>query len=234
MNDTEAIELLLKTRSMRPYARQDYFDKVRRDAGFSKEGFAELLTDAGEAIENEFYRQKSRTMGLITEGEISTWLNLSHFTNGKWQGHLSKQEIEQINNSVKYFSKQIKLEKLNDHVSYLKSEISKGGKPQLSQKLKKNPDTNIFKNDYAFTLFTLMHKQRPHDNNPKAFYSATYKLMKNDGFINESIQPSVFKNFVEDYDKGGVYLEKIESRHNPSEKNKGVYNEQKDKLPKQG
>ncbi len=139
------------------------------------------------------------------------------------------------NNRLKYGTRKNYPALLEMYRDYLLERLKN---PQLEKSkesaLKKNPDSNIFTNDFAFTLFTLMHEQRPKRDNPKAFYSATYILMKKDGHINGSIQPSVFKNYVERYSNGEVYLEKIDKTHNPSQKNKLTYSEQKQSLLKQG
>lgn len=98
-------------------------------------------------------------------------------------------------------------------------------KPQQSESLLKNPRQDIFKNDFAFTLFDKMKGFYIDTKTPQANYSFLFDIMKQDGFV-----ICTGKKFIDFLSEFNISMTKIDSAKTGNKDKAMLYNATKDNL----
>lgn len=142
-------------------------------------------------------------------------INLLHFTNNRFIGHLYYSEVEFIGNEIAKAYKVLNEPQQNETGN--------------ADKLLKNEFDKIFKNDIGFTIFTKMFElYKPEEKTHLANFSFLFYAMEKD-FL--ACSQTEFVKFLEN-DKYDVNIEKIDSRQSGKNKKSKLYNSIKETLQK--
>jgi hypothetical protein len=141
-------------------------------------------------------------------------INLLHFTNSRFIGHLQYSEVEFIGNGI----------------AKAYSVLSEPKQPEdvKPDEVLKNEFDKVFKNDIGFTIFTKMFELYKTENTHLANFSFLFYAMEKDFLV---CSQTDFVKFLEN-DKYDVSIEKIDSRQSGKNRKSKLYNSIKESLQK--